>query len=214
MSNKVYGFVGVESYDLILALGRTLAVLNCKVLLLDKSSDSTLMYTATEDVQSGSEVDYYNMSMVCKKPVVECEPDRYDYIFINFGRTSNDEDLARCDEIYLVTDYQLSSVLGVASVPIAADQSRFAIFRDRIDGRIDLDYAVLRLECQNITENNVYYLEDGPQDLANRVACQYDSVFYFDGMSSTIRDFILSVLNIDFTNKEIINAMRTLYRKK
>lgn len=215
MSNSyVFGFIGGDSYDLLLYLGRVLNELDSNVLLIDRSNNKALSLVFPSRLEDG-EVSYkYNIAIGCMIEPTEDVISQYDYVFINFGDNHKDEFIASCDELYLVTDYKLHNILALKDVTVSDEQCRFLIMRDKLGSKITAQYALEELADLNIGEDNLFTLEDSYADLETQLFCQYNSEFTFAGVSESIRSFIVAILCNEFTSKEITAAFKKASRRK
>ena len=117
----VSGFVGTNSYDLIHYLSRVSRALKKRCLLIDCSDNLALSYTIRNPiVPAGSIVDYRGVDFI-GHPSSLSLVDSYDYVFIDFGFSLDDEFIDESDGIFVVTDHQLQNVMQLKDLELDPD---------------------------------------------------------------------------------------------
>lgn len=206
------GFVGIESYDLIIYLAMTMQALNTSVLLIDNSYDQSLAecIPGLPEANDGEPVDYRGITTT--KWLTEL-PDNYDYVLVYFGKNT-EFGLEDVTEVYLVTDYQKHNVNFLKSVELAEDNYPFLVVRDRVASKITPESIRIELEELGIPSESLLALEDTPADLNLKVMCQYNSLSGLAKVSDGIREFINVALSEDYDKAAVKAAFKVVTRRK
>lgn len=215
--SKVLGFVGIESYDLVHLLGQTITKLGRAVIIVDCSEFGDFVSTVPYGVDDGCVVEYCDMTIargIALDEIITDDTDEYDYAIIYFGSSIKHPDIELCEEVYLVTDFQKHNINRLLQVVLDNEQCRFLIYRNRVSTKIDITYVINTLKSLEVDEDTTYVLDDEQEDYDNMVMLQYDSVLNGVSISSGIKDFIVDVLKVDFTQKMIQGAIKKLNRRK
>lgn len=212
--SKLLGFAGIESYDLMHYLGRTITRLGAIVLLVDNSDDKSLAYSIPnfDEFSKLGILNYGNVDVVTNVGADAIADAKYDYVLVYFGFNFKDSLFQACDEIYFVTDLQLHNVFRLSRAELSADAFAFLLIRDRYSSKMSPDLVIEELQKFSLEKENVIYVDDSPEDVNSRILCQYNSRFSFKKVSKSIMDFIVKVLIIDFSEKEIVSAFKLAAR--
>ncbi|MEY8333254.1 hypothetical protein AALB53_09120 [Lachnospiraceae bacterium 47-T17] len=213
MSSKVFGFIGIESYDLVHALGSVITALGCNAILVDNSEDGALACTVPYGMDNGTVVNYYGVDVARFIDADEFR-DEYEYIILYLGADCEDGSAQDCDEVYLVTDYQKHNIQKLLNVSLKDEQCRYLIYRDRIAAKIDLSYLQEVLSPLGINDETSYMITESQNDYDNMVMLQYDSVVPKFSVSQSAQELITDILNVDFNSKNILAAIKSLSRRK
>ncbi len=206
------GFIGIESYDLMIYLAMTMQALNCSVLLIDNSHELSLAecIPGLPEATNASPVDYRGITTV--KGLNEL-PDNYDYVLVYFGKDIA-QGLENVNEVYMVTDYQKHNVNFLRSVELTEDNYPFLVVRDRVASKVTPESIHLELEELSIPSESVLTIEDSSYDLNLKVMCQYNSLSGLAKVSDSIKEFIRVALSEDYSEAEIRAAFKIVTRRK
>lgn len=198
-------FVGYESYDLIFYLARVLSILGNTVAVVDHSRRRDVIRCFT-DSEDDTLVDYDGITVIADNT----DFSDFDYVLASYG---NDWDgkIRFFDDVFFVTDYQKHNIEALRNIPVTDDQYLFLVIRDRISTKITADYVTQMLGEYGFDSEGVLTLEDSDDDLNNKLLIQYNSVKKTKRFSPSITQFIITVLESDFDEKGIkqaINAVR------
>lgn len=221
---RVSGFVGVESYDLVLYLAKVAKYLydfdkdgnhlgEASVLVLDKSNDNSLRSCIDFiDNMDGETVNYCGFEFA-----TSCSDfSDYTIVLIYYGRNL-EEDFSICDDLYLVTDYQKHNTEVIKEINVGETTYPFLVVRDRINSKITPDSIFYDTDtCVHFTskENDLIEIQDTQSDLAARVALQYDGRIDMRGLSESMNSFIIKALNADYQEKDIKTAIKKAVKEK
>ena len=197
--SKVLGFCGIESYDIVHLLSRTMAGLGKTVACVDYSDDGALACTVPFGLSTGDEAVYYDVTIRNAANTEEALTDeysQYDYLIFYFGKTIKPVALAACEEVYLVTDYQKHNINFLKNVVLLDAQYRTVIYRNRVEAKIDLRYVMNELQPLDVDDDTFLYVEDSQQDYDNMVLLH------------------VAILSIDFVSAEIVKSLKQLTRRK
>lgn len=208
MDTKYIAFIGLESYDLMHYLSKILVKLDCSVLLIDESESKSLSYTISSDCLENSVIYDYNGIDACSnlKSFDTIDSD-YDYVLVDFGFNFDYNLIRKCEEVYLISDLQYQNLIKFGNLELDSMQARFLILREFVAGMSDI-FALECLKKLNISQDNIITLTSDSSDLLMKYSCQYESGFKLSKVSSDIIEFLYRFLEVDFSSKEIANAIR------
>lgn len=212
--SKISGFIGIESYDLLLYLSQTMKHLKCSVLLVDNSIDHSLAYTVPnfDEFSKLGIINYAGVDVAVGVSSEQLGKADYDYILIYFGFNQRAVELELCDEVYVITDLQLHNIFRLDKFHVAQDAYVFLVIRDKYSSKASPDLVLDSVKAYSIRPEDVMYIEDGPEDLNAKLMCQYNSRLSFKRVSKSICDFIVAVLGIDFDKKDVLGAYKMASR--
>lgn len=205
-------FVGVESYDLMIYLAKTIDALNASVLLVDNSIDQSLTacIPGLEMNNPGEPVDYNGITAV--KSLEEI-PEDFDYVLIYYGKDES-ADLSFVNEVCLVTDYQKHNVQFLMDVQLDDEIYPFLIVRDRVASKITPESIYYELEELEIDREALIIIEDSADDLNTKVMCQYNSLKGIGKVSDSIKNFIIAILSEEYDEAAVKAAFKLVARRK
>lgn len=208
MGAKVFGFCGIECYDLIYYAAKTATHLGFSTLLVDLSPTHEMCYLYHDSFGIGDIVEVNGVSLMGGRLEKGCLSG-YEYIFIYYGTKPILMDL--CDEFYFVTDFQKQNIAALASIKVP-DVPRYLIVRDR--GNCSLNYAYILEEVPNldVDETNIYPIEDSDEDVRAKTLLQYSMGVKFSRLSDSIMELIMHILETDFSHKDINAAWKAIVK--
>lgn len=206
------GFIGIESYDLIIYLALTMQALNASVLVIDNSDDGSFAecIPGLPETASCEPVDFHGITTVKDMYVL---PDNYDYVIVYFGKNVTDL-IGDLNEIYLVTDYQKHNVNFLKSIELFEGNYPLLLVRDRVASKVTPESIRLELEELEIPSESMVALEDSPTDLNLKVMCQYHSLTGMSKVSESVKEFLRLALSEDYEESAIKAAFKVASRRK
>lgn len=208
MSTKIFGFVGTECYDIIYYTAKVASSLGFKCLMVDLAKNGGLTYLYHGDCVAGDIVSVNNVDLV-KASVDSKVFNDYDYVFLSFE--TNASQLQLCHELYFVTSFQKNQIallknLSVPNVP------RYLVIRDR--GACSMNYKYILDELRNldVSEEDIYSLEDTDDDIAAKIYLQYSMNAKLGRLSSSVKALVEHLLDVD-TDKKSLNAAWSALKK-
>lgn len=205
-------FVGIESYDLILYLCRTLNALGCSTACIDNSRDKSLAWAVPGGVADGAAASYQNTDFAAGVDATVFVG-KSDYVFVYCGFSLNGAMACNAEEVYVVTDYQVHHLEALCALKIQPEAFPFLIVRERVTSKLKPEFVMEYLQDFNFNQDNTFVLEDGLQDLEAKILCQNTDNYTFNKVSQGIRDFVVQALSVDFGTKEITAAFKTASRR-
>lgn len=211
---KVFGFVGIDKYDIIMYLSSILVNLNKKVLLIDNSETAALTYCISipESLNAKKEVVSYKNIDFIRNQTKENFEDRYDYILIDFGFKNHYQEIYECDNLVIVTDIQQHNMNRLLELKGYTNEAHLVI--KEVD-RTENIMQVKNLFCQqNINIKNCYYLRYDSVDQSNNYTLQYGKSIKVKTLSFEYKYFLkeLAVSLIDINKSEYSQAFKRLKR--
>lgn len=203
---KVLGFVGVESYDVILTLAVLLRKLNLSVALQDLSFDRSLSYSIPGMCDNG---DVNDVCEWCDMLVAGKDydfPDT-DYLLIYAGR--NLDAVQSCDEIYAVTDQQKHNIEMVKGLHLMDDQYPVVIYR-HFQTKIKKSYVAYELKCLMLADDALLEINDSEQAIESRVAIQYNVDKCIRNVNRDILNVCKFIVATDFSEKQVESAVKVI----
>ncbi len=204
--SKVFGFVGLECYDLVYYTACLAKRLGKNALMVDMSHDHGLQYLYHGDIHAGefADVDGVGLTMA---PLRRGAFAGYDFVMIYFG--NNSTNLSLCNELYFVTDFQQNNIVHLKDIKVP-DVPRYLVVR--YSGACSLNTQFIINEVPNLAlrESDVYMLDDTDTDVAARTYLQYSVKMKFTWLSGSIRDLVEHMLDTDFSKKELDKAWKSL----
>lgn len=204
MNVKVFGFLGVDCYDVIYYAAQTAKHLGHSSLIVDLSSSRSASYLYQGDYQEGDIVDVNGVSLVYGKLHRGVMSD-YEYIFINYGFTSSLLDL--CHEIYIVSDCKKNNVDRLKSIDLP-DVPRYLVLRDSEILSISNEYFMGEFSKFDIGENEFFILSDTDDDRVAQVYLQYSRNVKLGKLSNSLCSFIEHMFDVDASKQDIARAWK------
>ncbi len=207
------GFLGIETYDLILYISKLLLNLNQKVLVIDNSETEAL--TCCVPIPESlnpkiSKINYRNIDFVKERSVMEYIDD-YDYILIDFGFKTTHKDIKSCSFVYLVTDKQQHNILRIQNLKLTQDA--YLIIKDIIKNE-NAAYLLDNLKENKINIKQYYYLYYDDADKENMISLQYNNDIKFKNQSGQLKYLLnqLIVETLHFNKTEVGQAYKKAKR--
>lgn len=210
MLTKKIGFIGIESYEIIHYLSRVLIHMNKKVLLVDRSETRSLEYSISAPKELKQKVaDYRGVDFSDKIP----EKSEYDLVLIFYGFKEN-KDSSDCDDLFFVTDLQVHNMDRLNQKNPC--KSKYVIVKNMIPLKINEKFVRLYLDKLELSKERFIFLLEDKRDKECMLYCQWEHVFTFHQISSSLKDLILSILIIacGAEKKEVSRAYRSAERGK
>lgn len=206
MSGKIFGFAGLESYDLVYYAAKVATNLGFKTLMVDLSEDAALTFLYHDEIPKGDIVNVNGVDLQ-RLNLQKGSFQEYDYVFMYFG--NNPVLLEVCDEIYFVTNFQKNNIQKLKDI-VVPNVPRYLIVRDRCACALNTNVILEQLPNLDVTEEEVYYLEDADTDLEARIYLQYSAKTKLSRLSTGIKTLIEHLLDTDSSKKELDKAWSML----
>ncbi|TAH70333.1 MAG: hypothetical protein EWM47_05620 [Anaerolineaceae bacterium] len=194
------GYVGVEAFDIILYIGRTLTTLNYPVLIVDLSETGAL----TKAIYHGMEMDslediihYRNINYIRKVPK---DSELKDYskgvVFIVYGHNYKENLPLKMNYLNIITDPYPSNIDKINQVLCSADvvNIKLSILVRNIITIDDFDRVKGSLTYLQDHANTRYVYHD-IYDYENALRCQTSQVISFRRISSGMKKIIISEIS-------------------
>lgn len=196
MPNKAIsvGFVGTDSYDLLMYLAIMLTVSGKKTLLVDNSCHKALFCCIpVSDRITGMEKEVcYKGMAVRKDTLLDSLEGGYDYILADFGQNLKHKDIKYCTTVFLVTDTGLHNMAAIESF-CAAMSNMYVLIRDIPCGMNEKCILKL-LNEKGIMGKKSYYFYFDEADREAMAALQYYNNFHYKKLSPAIHHFLKEIL--------------------
>lgn len=191
------GYIGVEAFDIILYIGKTLTILNYPVLIIDLSDTGTLTHTLYHGMGLDSKsniIDYRDINYTRKLPEDKELADYKDgVIFIVYGLNNNWSTSLSPDYLNIVLDAFPSSGKKVNEYlsNIKIDNIKVRLLVRNIITRDDYDRVKNSIlsEIRPISSRYIYY---DMNDYENAIKCQVSQAISFRKVSASMRKYIRS----------------------
>lgn len=206
---KISGFVGIESYDLILLLAQAIKMTGTPVTIADVSYDRSLQY-AVPDLTSDTTTQFSDITYLSQKDL-SLPQATGSYLLIYFGKNPVQGLLQKCSDVFLVTDYQKHNISFIRELQLPEEAYRFLIIRYKITNKITPDYVCYELKDLGIEQDAIFSFDDSPQDLGNQILLQYNADKTVHKVSQEILNCIACALSGDYeddTIKRIVKQFR------
>lgn len=202
---KTLGFVGIESYDVMLTLTALLKELGLSVALQDLSYDKSLVYSipGLNDCDGSKVCEWHD----CLVADGEYDFPETDYLLIYFGRNLNNTD--QCDEIYAVTDQQNHNIEFLKQLELNGDQYPVVIYR-HFQTKIKKSYVAYELQFLELEENALLEMLDTEQTIEMKVAMQYNVDKCIRKVSQDTLNVCKFIVATDFSEKQVESAVRVV----
>lgn len=226
INTKVIGFIGIEQFDIILYLSRVLKNLNKKILLFDLSENFKLSacipfpdQLLAIDNSDCKVIDYSGVDIIMKgegsKKISSFIKQEYDYILIDFGFDLKNKEIIKCNELFLVTDFNKTNISKLNNYLFDSIKNKFLIFRDVVDGKITPIYVLEEhLPNLRIEKNQCSTLYQDYLDTKMKISWQYDDNIRFKKLSIHFKNWIKDTVAYlsNSTKKEIEKAYKAAER--
>lgn len=206
MNTKVFGFVGVECYDIIYYTAKVASNLGFKCIMVDLAKDGALSYLYQDTFSAGEVVDVNGIDLI-KGPLETGSLAGYDYVFISYEHTPVLLEL--CHELYFATTFQRNDIYWLKDLRVP-DVARFLVVRDRAASSMSYKYILEELPNLEISEDDIYALEDTEDDIAAKIYLQHSMKTKLGRLSTSIKDLVEHLLDIDSDKKQLNAAWAAL----
>lgn len=208
---KVLGLIGVDKYDLIHYLAKLLQRLGQKVLVIDGSSRKAL--TATLPMQN-TVFDFGGVDFVSglDKAKANVHLNDYDFVIIDFGFQIGNKLIAKCDEIWMISDEQKHNIINLQNVKLSPQQPRFAVIRSETPNKLN-NYFLQLLAPLGITQNTMYKITENKESRRNRMRIMYQNIVSMKTLGDDILHVISLMITPYFTEREINAAIKSVRRE-
>lgn len=191
------GYVGVEAFDIILYIGKTLSMLNYPVLIIDLSDTEALYKTIYHgmDIDSANQIIHYrNLNYIRKVPKDE-ELNEFSkgILFVVYGFNYIEIPQLKFDFLNIIVDPFPNSACKVnkALCNTSTDSMKVKILVRNIVTIDDFDRVNTSIIVKQGAASSSYLYYD-IIDYENALKCQISQGIFFKNISSKMKRFILS----------------------
>lgn len=187
------GFVGIQTYDILLYLCKMLHALDQKILLVDYAENKALSYCIPmpKNQPNHQYISYQGCDFLQNPNYEKLQEiqQQYDKILIDFGFVQNYELLSRCSMIYLCTDQQLHHINAVKPFLKSGNDvmQRCRIIFRRIDScKISIKYLMMELGVE-FDVQKIYQYDQDIIDLKHCIDSQYNQTVHLVSLSKGMK---------------------------
>lgn len=209
---RLIGFIGLDSYDLILFLSKYLELLGQSVLVVDCSKFGRLSYCipAPVTLNPNSDLIRYNNIDFTRNSHEAIERKDYNYILIDFGWDiiQVQDVLHSCELLYIITDLQQQHMEHILSMTLP-DIGVYILLKNFFHASNRKNVKDFFIE-NHFKFKKCYLLSATVRDIENMVMLQYYHDLKIHNASKQLRNLIHSILidNLDFDEKEVLRIKR------
>ncbi len=211
---NVAGFLGIETYDIILYVSILLLNLKQKVLLIDNSETEALTYCVPIPESLNPKVNKINFRNIdfMKDRNVSDFIREYDYILIDFGFKTMHKDISNCSQIFLVTDKQQHNISRIQNIKLIQADT-YLIIKDMIR-KDNITYLLENLKENKINIKMYYALYYDDADKENMIALQYSNDIKFKNLSAQLKYLLNQLISetFKFNRSEVGQAYKKAKR--
>lgn len=206
----VIGFLGLDSYDLILYLAGYLNNLGQKILIADYSIYGGLSYCIPSPVSLNPDkerIRYKDIDFI-RYNNESIREEEYHYILIDFGWNINYKGIFTCDFLYITTDLQQQNMNRILDMNLA-DIEVYILIKNFFHMNNITTVKGYLLE-NNFTCKDCYLYPSSQKDMENMVMLQYYHDIKINNISRQLRNLIETMLiaHLAFDEKEVIKKRK------
>lgn len=212
---KLIGFLGSECYDIIKLTAIVAKHFDAKILLIDVSANESLKNTFSDsnvnefNLVEQNGVFFYNHNLGSSG----VHPKEYDYVFIYFAYNYKHSMLAKCKEVYVVSDMQRHTINRLNKMHLPDKMPRFLVLTNSVEYRcVSKNFEAL-VPNLKIAHDSVFRIPVNENDLKNRVDCSFNSKSWFSKASQPMQDVVLQILGAYYPPKKIQMILKRLTGK-
>jgi len=194
------GFVGVEAFDIILYIGKTITVLDYRVLIVDLSKTGAMTRAIYHgmDMDSADDIIHYrNINYIRRVPKDnELKDYRDGVVFVVYGFNYVKNYPIKTDVLCIITDSLPSNIDKINNLKCFEDANRNRInvlVRD-IVSMDDFERVKSSIKCPE-SHADYEYLYYDTYDYENALKCQLLQVIQFRRISSRMRRIIIDKIS-------------------
>jgi hypothetical protein len=215
--NRIIGFIGIDTYDIILYLARICCNYNEKVLLVDNSLSKSLFLCIPNLAELNSNIGYIDylgvdFTTIAAENINSCE---YDKVFIYYGLHNTNSDYSICNNYILVSDIQLHTLLAINEIEIDSSKVINIIMKDVYEVMIPDNKVLALLNLTGEVKIYTHYLD--AWDIKYRVVCQEQNLTSFHKISNYLKEYLFEtskVLYPEQSRKELNNIIKKALKGK
>jgi hypothetical protein len=192
---NIVGFIGIETYDIILYTAKLLYNLKKKVLVIDQSESEALTFCIPiPDTMNAklTKINFSNIEFIKDRSALEfvCE---YDYILIDFGFSLHNKEVIHCSQLFFVTDKQQHNIFKLQSLKINQCETHL-IIKDVIQ-KENAAYLFDNLKEYSLNLKDYFYLYYDDIDKENMTSLQYSYDIKLKKLSGQFRYMLFEILS-------------------
>lgn len=204
------GFLGLDSYDVIIFLARFLTSLGEKVLIKDYSQLGGLSYCIPTPVSLNPEkevISFRDIDYIKSESNLNLE-EEYSFILIDFGLHTKHETIKQCENLYLLTDLQQHNIDYFLNMEVS-DISVYFLLKNYFNASNIKSFREYLNEKEFIVKN-CYMYPSSERDLENKVLLQYSGDMKWKSLTKQMKELLYSILieTLSFSEKEVVKSKK------
>jgi len=209
------GFAGLEAFDVVLYIGRTLTKLNKRVLIIDLSNSNALETAINHgmDIDSNFNIVNYRDINYTRMVPSENEINEFGVVIFSFGLECKSYELA--DKIILVCDIlpsNIKKVKGILGNVYDKHDNVDMLIRNVINIE-DVDRIVNLLDLKKNPANTSFHYYN-LDDYESAVNCQVTQVIRFTNISKEMNSYIIQEIKSIFPDIKESVIKKAIYRAR
>lgn len=216
---KCIGYMGVEAFDIILYIARTIVMLNYPILIIDLSETGALAKAIYHGMDLDSEngiIHYRNLNYIRKMPE-EDELKDYDkgVVFIVYGLNYVAHPSINLDYINIITDPFPNHIdqINILLNEFPLDSMKVKILVRDIISLNDLERVKYSIKLAH-NPYSIKYLYFDINDRENAIECQISQLVRFRRISSKMKNIIISETGDVFANIKLSRIRKAFFYAK
>lgn len=203
---RLIGFLGLDSYDLILYLAKYLERLGQTVLIVDNSELGRISYCIPSPISLNPKTDvirYNNMDFLRHNHEL-IQKEEYSYILIDLGWDCSQDVIHSCEVLYIITDLQQQNMEYFLTMKLP--QTSVYILLKNFFHTNNIENVKDYFNENHFGFKNCYLFPTGQKDIENMVMLQYYHDIKLKKISKQIKSLIHTMLieNLSFSEKEVL----------
>lgn len=221
MADKIIGYRGLASGELILYLSRIFYNLGLKVLICDYSPDSELEHIIPLNEEIGQEGGYINYRGIKYTKEVNNKEllNKNDVVLINFGFLKTHKEMSVCNCFHYITDMNKINIDRLSLIQCQKDKltKSHLLIKDVVYGGIAV-YAYVNELMDKFSALTCHIIKLNKRDIKIKTLVQYNDIFKFDGISNDLYNYlsfsVYSLYSDIFNSKNIKKAVNAAMKGK
>lgn len=211
---NIVGFIGIETYDIILYTAKLLYNLKKKVLIIDHSEAEALTYCIPIPDSLNpklTKVNFCNIEFIKDRSPLEFA-EEYDFILIDFGFSLRNKEFIHCTRLFFVTDKQQHNISRLQSLKINQSET-YLIIKDVIQ-KENAAFLFENLREYSLNLKDYFYLYYDDIDKENMTSLQYNYDIKLKKLSGQFKSMLYQILSdiFGFDITEVSQAYKNAKR--
>lgn len=192
--SRVIGLYGCGQTDICVYLANILENAQYRVLVIDNSFGQKMGFCIPRPAKQMNTVTFKEVDYCAGISVDAWKREGYDYVVVDMGTFPQEEELAACDEIFLVTGCERAQLETYRSFILDRQKPQGIIFRNFCRNYMDERSIAARIEEDNCFVTERYFLPFSEPDECGRVRMQYEGYRDFLYLSRAFEKVLLRIL--------------------